>query len=131
MTRLTRPSGLRAFDRVAIVAPAAPFDRESFEAGLRVLGARYRPVFDEGLFARTRYLAGDDGRRLDELTAALTDDSVRAIVAAGGGYGCMRLPPGLWPKLRVPPAGPRRRRDAAAPRSGPSGPQAAGSVALE
>lgn len=101
MTRFTRPSGLRAFDEVAIVAPAGPFERETFEAGLRVLRVRYRPVFDQGLFARTRYLAGDDTRRLDELTAALADDSVRAVFAARGGYGSMRLLPGLWPKLRA------------------------------
>jgi len=97
----TRPPALQPADRVAVVAPAGPFDRESFEAGLRVLARRYRPVFDEGCFAQKRYLAGDDARRLDELTAALTDDGVKAIIAARGGYGSMRLLPGLWPKLRA------------------------------
>jgi len=90
-----KPGGLRPGDRVAVVAPAGPFDRESFEAGLEVLAARYRPAFDEGLFARTRYLAGDDGRRLTELARALGDDSIRAVFAARGGYGSMRLLSGL------------------------------------
>lgn len=94
---LSRPTALRPGDRVAVVAPGGPFDRDGFEAGLRVLAERYRPVFDEGLFARTRYLAGDDGRRLDELAAAFADESVRAIFAARGGYGSMRL----LPKLRA------------------------------
>ncbi len=100
-TSFLKPPALTPDARVALVAPAGPFDRESFEAGLRVLGGRYRPVFDEGVFARTRYLAGDDARRLDELTAALTDDGVQAIVAARGGYGSLRLLPKLWPKLRA------------------------------
>ena len=99
--RFTRPPGLRPGDRIAVVAPASAFDRASFEAGLAVLAARYRPVFDPGCFARTRYLAGDDSRRLDELTAALADDSVKAIVAARGGYGTLRLLADLWPKLRA------------------------------
>jgi muramoyltetrapeptide carboxypeptidase len=44
-----------------------------------------------GLFARDAYLAGSDARRLDELSRALADDDVKAIVAARGGYGAMRL----------------------------------------
>ena len=80
-----------------MVAPAGPVDRERCEAGLQILAARYQPVLDEALFVRTRFLAGDDGRRLDELTAALADDSMKAIFAARGGYGSLRL----LPKLRV------------------------------
>jgi len=97
--RLSKPPGLRPGDPVAVVAPAGPFDRESFEAGLQVLAGRYRVVFHDGLFARTRYLAGDDARRLDELAAALADDSTKAVFAARGGYGTMRLLARLWPKL--------------------------------
>ncbi len=99
--RFARPPALRAQDTVAVVAPAGPFDRASFEAGLRVLAERYRPVFDDGCFARTRYLAGDDGRRLEELTAALADDAVKAVFTARGGYGSMRILSNLWAKLRV------------------------------
>lgn len=78
-----------------MVAPAGPFDRESFEAGVAVLRQRYEPIFDEGLFAQSRYLAGDDERRASELTAALTDPSIAAVFAARGGYGVMRLLPRL------------------------------------
>jgi muramoyltetrapeptide carboxypeptidase len=77
------------------VAPASAFDRPSFEAGLAVLATRYRPLYGADLFARTRYLAGDDSRRLAELDAALTDEEVRAVFVARGGYGSMRLLPRL------------------------------------
>ena len=90
-----KPRALRCGDAVAVVAPGGPFDRESFDAGLQVLAARYRPLFGEGLFARTRYLAGDDARRGSELRAVLADDSVKAVFVARGGYGTMRLLPGL------------------------------------
>jgi muramoyltetrapeptide carboxypeptidase len=95
----TWPAALRPGDAVAVVAPAGPFDRPSLEAGLALLAARYRVLFGDGIFARARYLAGDDGRRLDELAAALADDGVRAIFAARGGYGVMRLLSRLAPKL--------------------------------
>jgi muramoyltetrapeptide carboxypeptidase len=94
-----KPTALRPGDAVAVAAPAGPFDRPGFEAGLAVLAARYRVLLGEGIFARARYLAGDDGRRLDELAAALTDDGVRAVFAARGGYGAMRLLSRLAPKL--------------------------------
>jgi muramoyltetrapeptide carboxypeptidase len=44
-----------------------------------------------GAFSRDGYLAGTDERRSRELAAALADDEVRAIVAARGGYGAMRV----------------------------------------
>jgi muramoyltetrapeptide carboxypeptidase len=88
---------------VAVVAPASPFDRESFEAGLAVLAARYRPAFDGDLFARRRYLAGDDARRRAELDRALADPVARAVFAARGGYGTLRLLAGLRPP-RAPKA---------------------------
>ncbi len=82
---------LRPGDSVAIIAPAGPFDRPTFERGLARIAARYRPVFDEGLFSGGRYLAGDDSRRAAELQAALDREEIRGIFSARGGYGCMRL----------------------------------------
>jgi muramoyltetrapeptide carboxypeptidase len=91
---------------VAVVAPAGPFDRESFEAGLEVVAGRYRPVFGDDLFSRARYLAGDDARRLHELASALADESLRAVFVARGGYGTMRLLAALGPKLGGAPPKP-------------------------
>ena len=48
---LRRPRALRPGDRLAVVAPASPFPRASFEAGLaelRRLG--FDPVYDERIF---------------------------------------------------------------------------------
>ena len=86
---------LRPGDPVAVVAPASPFDRASFDAGLEIIGRRYRVHYDPGLLTRQRYLAGSDERRLAELAAALADTNARAVFCARGGYGMMRLLPGL------------------------------------
>jgi muramoyltetrapeptide carboxypeptidase len=106
--RFQPPPALHPRDRVAVIAPASAFDRPSFEAGLALIGERYRAGYGPGVFERHRYLAGDDARRLGELTAALSDPDIRAVFCARGGYGAMRLlarlaaarPPGP-PKLLV------------------------------
>jgi len=90
-----KPARIRQGDRVRIVAPGGSFDRDSFNAGLEVLRSRYEPVFDEGLFAVDHYLAGDDARRLAELTGAFSDPDSNAVFCARGGYGAMRLLPQL------------------------------------
>lgn len=101
-----RPPSLSPGDSVAVIAPAGPFDRAAFEKGLEHLASRYHPRFDEGLFSKHRYLAGTDERRRTELLDALRDPSIKALFAARGGYGCMRLLPSiafdtLPPKLVV------------------------------
>jgi len=89
--RFQPPPALQPHDRVAVIAPASGFDRASFEAGLALIAARYRTTHEPGLFERHRYLAGDDARRLAELTGALADPQVRGVFCARGGYGATRL----------------------------------------
>ena len=81
--------------KLALVAPAGPFEREAFDAGVAWLRERYEVTFDEGVYSKSGYFAGDDNRRLQELITALTDPSVDAIVCARGGYGATRLLPNL------------------------------------
>ena len=56
---MRKPRALRPGDRVAVVAPASPFKRDEFDAGLaeiRSLG--FEPVYDDSVFARHGYVAG-------------------------------------------------------------------------
>lgn len=83
-----KPRALRPGDTVAIVAPASSFNRDDFNAGceaLRRLG--YLPVYDNSIFDRELYFAGSPERRVRELEQAFSDDAVKAIVCARGGYG--------------------------------------------
>ena len=90
-----KPCAVRPGDTVAVVAPAGPFERSALEAGVAVIGERYRVRYDERIYSRKRYLAGDDERRLAELTSALADPEIKAVFCARGGYGAMRLLGGL------------------------------------
>lgn len=90
------PPVLQPGDRVEVVAPSGPFDRASFESGLRVVEQLgLVPVLGEHVFARTGYLAGDDRARADDLVRAVRNRDTRAVFCARGGYGAMRLLPAL------------------------------------
>src|SRR4029450_7511367 len=93
---MLKPRALAPGDRIALVAPRGPFSRDEFDAGLaelRRLG--YEPVYDETVFARTRYTAGDAVLRARAFHQAWTDPSVRALVAVRGGYGSVQILPHL------------------------------------
>ena len=95
---MLKPRALRPGDRVAVVAPASSFARAEFDAGLdelRRLG--YEPVFDDSVFARARYTAGDPAVRAAAFRRAWTDDSIAALIAVRGGYGSVQLLPLLDP----------------------------------
>jgi muramoyltetrapeptide carboxypeptidase len=93
------PPPLRRGDAVRVIAPSSPFEPAQLERGLAVLRDRLGlvPRTRADLAARAGYLAGDDARRLDEWREAVADLEARAIFCARGGYGAMRLLPGLEP----------------------------------
>lgn len=90
-----RPRALTAGDTVGIIAPAGPVDREeALTAGIATLERLgFRVRFDRRIFQATRYLAGPDEARAEELMRFFEDPEIRAIVPLRGGYGCARLLP--------------------------------------
>jgi muramoyltetrapeptide carboxypeptidase len=95
---LRRPPALRPGDRVAIVAPASPFETEHFERGLaEVRDLGFEPVYDDTVFARDRYLAGSPAVRAAALDRAWRDSSIAGVIAVRGGYGSAHLLPLLDP----------------------------------
>jgi muramoyltetrapeptide carboxypeptidase len=91
---MQKPRALRPGDRIAIVAPASPFARDEFDAGvLELQRLGYEVVYDETVFARRSYLAGEPQLRADAFRKAWNDDSIRAIIAVRGGYGSVQLLP--------------------------------------
>ncbi len=99
LAAMIRPPPLRRGDVVRVIAPGSPFDRAQLDAGLAVLRDRFglAPRLRDDVGARRGHLAGDDARRLAEWREAVADPEARAILAARGGYGAMRLLPGIDP----------------------------------
>lgn len=106
----TRPRRLRPGDRVAIVAPSGPPEREPLEAGAAVLrGWGLDVVYGRHLWdvhPTLDYLAGTDADRARDFQEAWCDPSVAAVFCARGGYGAQRMAALVdWERLRA--AGPR------------------------
>lgn len=83
-----KPPALRPGDVIGIIAPASNVQRENLEAGcneLRRLG--YKSLYFDSIFEKDLYFAGTLHRRLRELEDMFTNDEVRAILCARGGYG--------------------------------------------
>lgn len=86
------PAPLRKGDTIAIVSPASIIDPSLVEraaATLSLLGYRVR-IMPHALGHSGSY-SGNINDRLEDITAALLDSEVRAILCSRGGYGCVHL----------------------------------------
>ena len=86
------PARLGPGDTIGIVAPAGPFDRDTFERGIECLKDLGLEVFTPPeLLNATGYLAGPDQHRARFVNQLFADKSVDAIICARGGYGSIRI----------------------------------------
>ncbi len=100
LTTLRLPPPLAPGDAVVVVAPSSPFLVDQLWQGLAWLRSRYRIRIAAGALARDGYLAGSDARRRFELERAIVDPGTKAIIAARGGYGALRIANELpWSQL--------------------------------
>jgi len=93
---MQKPRAVPQGGRLAVVAPASPFKRDEFDAGvneIRRLG--FEPVYDDSVFARAApgYLAGTPALRAKAIRAALTDPSIHGIIGVRGAYGSAQVVP--------------------------------------
>ena len=93
---MVKPRALKPGDRLAVVSPASPFNRDEFDAGiaeLRRLG--FDPVYDESVFAKQAYVSGPPQLRADAIRRALQNDAIAGVIAVRGGYGSAQVLPFL------------------------------------
>ena len=95
---MLKPRALAPGDRLAVIAPASPFARGEFDAGVaevRRLG--FEPVYDDSVFARRGYVAGAPEVRAAAIRAAWADPSIAGLIGVRGGYGSVQVLPLLDP----------------------------------
>jgi muramoyltetrapeptide carboxypeptidase len=95
---MLKPRALVPGDRLAVVAPASPFERDQFDQGveeIRRLG--FIPVYDDSVFARQRYVAGSPELRATAIRTAWRDPAIAGVIGARGGYGSAQILPLLDP----------------------------------
>ena len=93
---IIKPPALHPGDTIGIAAPASPFGQKAFDEGMAVVKSLgYQVKIPDNIFKAQGYLAGSDAERAKLLMDLLTDESVKAILCARGGFGSMRLLPFL------------------------------------
>lgn len=92
-----RPRPLLPGSRIAVVAPASPpRDPARLRAGIAHLERLgYAVEVGRSAFEPHGYLCGSDAERLEELNGYLRRDDVDALFCVRGGYGTLRLLPGV------------------------------------
>lgn len=90
---LVRPAYLKKGDTIMILAPAGKVnDRKGLEAGIELANHWGLVVFfGNHLLSQDNSFAGTDKERLEDLQNALDDPSIKAVWAARGGYGSVRI----------------------------------------
>ena len=100
----------RSGSKVGLIAPASPFERTEFDKGvaeLRRLG--FDPVYDERVFERKGFVAGEAESRVAQLIELWEQPGVDAVMAVRGGYGSLQMLPflsRLGAPILVKPLGP-------------------------
>jgi muramoyltetrapeptide carboxypeptidase len=102
---MQKPAALRAGDRVAVIAPASPCTRDDFDRGIEEVKALgFAPVYDDRVFARRGFVAGEPKARAGAFLDAWADPSIAGVLAVRGGYGSAQILPLLdLARLRATP----------------------------
>lgn len=89
---LIRPCKLNPGDKVGVVAPAGPVDKTQLRNGLDVISEMgFEPVLGKYVYARSRFLAGTDLQRAQDIMDMVSNHEIKAVFCARGGYGAGRI----------------------------------------
>jgi muramoyltetrapeptide carboxypeptidase len=88
---LTSPHHLKKGDKVAITCPAKKLPKPMIDAINLLESWGLEVVLGETVDASYHQFAGDDELRAKDLQRFIDDDSIKAIIAARGGYGTIRI----------------------------------------
>lgn len=89
------PPPLKKGDKIAIISPATIVDESYIDGASRLLAEKgFVPVVSEHAKGKASgSYASSEENRLSDLLTSLHDSSIKAILCARGGYGCIHLLP--------------------------------------
>jgi len=86
------PPYLQPGDTIAIVAPARKVSKDEIKAGIQILESLgLKVITAPHLYGECNQYSGTDAERTSDLQLMLDHPSVKAIFAARGGYGALRI----------------------------------------
>lgn len=88
------PPPISQGDTIGIVAPASPFDEDTFYQGIAVLESMgFHLLIPDDLFFKKGYLAGTDENRAQLINRFFSQKKIKAILCARGGFGSLKVLP--------------------------------------
>ncbi len=99
------PPPLKLGDTIGLVTPSSPMQEGRLELGITYLESKgFKVKAGPHVHDADRFLAGKDCDRAKDIMDFFCDESVKAIMATGGGYGAQRILPFLdIDKIRANP----------------------------
>ena len=87
------PPPVKPGDTIGIVAPSGQIrDKQQFESGVHILKDMGLSVrFPNELWPGSGYFSDNDQNRAREFNRTWADPDIKAVIAARGGYGCIRI----------------------------------------
>lgn len=104
-TQTITPPYLQPGDVIGIAAPARKISRDEMASAIRLLEeAGFVVKCSTNLYGAENQFSGTDAARIADMDELLGDSKVKAIIAARGGYGCMRIVDAInWNYLKEQP----------------------------
>jgi muramoyltetrapeptide carboxypeptidase len=97
---LSRPAPLLRGDAIGIVAPSYAPASDWLLRGAKVMeDAGYRVIFEAEVQRERRFHHREDEQRAESLMKMWSDPDIKAVIAATGGYGAVRVIPYLDPDV--------------------------------
>ncbi len=92
LATFTIPPYLKTGHSIGITCPAGPVTREEIQPAVSIMEAwGFRVVIGNTVGKKEFTRGGSDEERLEDLQKMLDDPSIKAIMCARGGYGCIRI----------------------------------------
>ncbi len=89
---MIRPEKLKSGDKIGIVATASKVEEADVSSACEIIkNWGFEPVVAPNVLKPYHQFAATDEERLSDLQSMLDDDSVKAVLAARGGYGTARI----------------------------------------
>ncbi len=92
MTPMIKPKHLKPGDRIALIAPASPVDKDKIDLtieSVKFLGLK--PILFPSVTMIHGYLSGPDAVRAADVNNAFADPDIDGIFCVRGGYGVTRI----------------------------------------
>ena len=88
---IKQPPYLKKGDKIAIVSPAGKLKNDILSAIAKLEEWGLQVILGKSVYADYHQFAGDDELRTADLQSFLDDSEIKAIIAARGGYGTIRI----------------------------------------